>query len=73
MTPDQSPEQQAPSLQLADLVLMLKIIQAVAQRGAIRAEEMAEVGSLHNKLVTFLTASGAIQPPQAQTPQGETQ
>lgn len=60
------PVVEQPSLQLADMVLMLKIIQAVAPRGAIRAEEMAEVGALHNKLVTFLTATGAIQPP-AQT------
>ena len=53
---------EAPSLQLADLVLMLKLIQAVAPRGAIKAEEMAEVGALHNKLVAFLTSTGAIQP-----------
>lgn len=60
-----------PSLQLADLVLMLKLIQAVAQRGAVKAEEMAEVGALHNKLVQFLTATGAIQT--AEQPSQETQ
>lgn len=59
-----APEQ--PSLQLVDMVLMLKIIQAVAPRGAIRAEEMAEVGALHNKLVAFLTATGAIKPAETQ-------
>ena len=58
----QAPAAEQPSLQLNDLVLILKMIQAVAQRGAIRAEEMAEVGALHNKLVAFLTATGAIQP-----------
>jgi hypothetical protein len=58
----QVPAAEQPSLQLADMVLMLKIIQAVAPRGAIRAEEMAEVGALHNKLLAFLTATGAIQP-----------
>jgi hypothetical protein len=69
----QQPEQSsAPSLQLADLVLALKIIQAVAQRGAIRAEEMTEVGTLHDKLVVFLTSAGAITPAQAQPTQGET-
>jgi hypothetical protein len=60
----QEPEQ--PSLQIADLVLVLKLIQATAQRGAIRAEEMADIGTLHNKLFQFLSAVGAIQPAQAQ-------
>jgi hypothetical protein len=73
----QTPEQvqpEAPSLQLADMVLMLKVIQATAQRGAIRAEEMAEVGALHDSLVKFLTATGALQPaPQPQTPTEENQ
>ncbi len=64
MQPDQPQTPPAqPSFQLADLVLVLKIIQVTAQRGAIRAEEMAEVGSLYEKLVKFLTAAGAIQSP----------
>jgi hypothetical protein len=70
----QTPEQvqpEAPSLQLADMVLMLKVIQATAQRGAIRAEEMAEVGALHDQLVKFLTATGALQP--APAPQQPTE
>lgn len=59
---------EVPSLQLTDMVLMLKVLQATAQRGAIRADEMAEVGNLHDKLIKFLTATGAIQPaPQAPT------
>jgi len=66
----EAPAVEQPSLQLADMVLMLKVIQATAQRGAIRAEEMAEVGTLHDKLLKFLTATGALQPapqPEAQT------
>lgn len=51
---------QAPSLQLADLILVLKLIQVTAQRGAIRAEEMAEVGALHDKLFAFLKQTGAL-------------
>jgi hypothetical protein len=72
----QTPEQvqpEAPSLQLADMVLMLKVIQATAQRGAIRAEEMAEVGALHDKLVKFLTATGALQPAPQPQPTEENQ
>lgn len=50
----------APSLQLTDLVLALQTIQTVAQRGAIRADEMSTVGPLHDRLFAFLEAQGAI-------------
>lgn len=57
-----------PSIALNDLVLLLKLIQITAQRGAIRANEMAEVGAVHDKLLKFLASAGAIQPePQAPT------
>jgi len=56
-----------PSLTLSDLALALNTIQAVSQRGAIRAEEMEVVGGLYNRLFKFLEAQGVIQPtaPQA--------
>lgn len=60
----QTPQEQPPSLQLADLVLVLKLIQETSRRGAIRPEEMAEVGAVYDKLVKFLVASGALQAPQ---------
>ncbi len=63
--PTEAPAEPAPSLQLSDLVLVVKLIQATAQRGAIRAEEMAEVGALHDNLVKFLTSTGALQAPEA--------
>lgn len=49
-----------PNLQLSDLVLALQTIQAVSQRGAIRADEMTVVGGLHDRLFAFLEAQGAI-------------
>jgi hypothetical protein len=62
-TPTEAPEQsQGVSLSLQDLVLMMNLIRATTERGAIRAEEMTEVGTVYNKLVQFLTESGAIQP-----------
>jgi len=62
-TPTEAPEQsQGVSLSLQDLVLMMNLIRATTERGAIRAEEMTEVGAVYNKLVQFLTESGAIQP-----------
>lgn len=51
----------APSLSLQDLIQVVKLIQVTAQRGAIQAGEMAIVGALHDRLVTFLEANGAVQ------------
>lgn len=55
----QTPE--APSLALTDLVLLLNLVRVAADRGAIKAEEMSAVGTVYEKLVKFLTASGALK------------
>lgn len=55
-------EQTAPSLTLQDLVLVAQIIQLTSQRGAYRAEELADVGALYNKLIAFLQSTGALTP-----------
>lgn len=47
-------------LTIQDLVLVAQIIQLTSQRGAYRAEELANVGNLYNKLVAFLESVGAI-------------
>jgi hypothetical protein len=68
---DQTQEQAAqaaPSLQLSDLVLALQTIQAMAQRGAVRADEMSTIGPLHDRLFAFLEAQGAISRGPAATP-----
>lgn len=57
-----SEQQAAPSLTLQDLILVAQIIQLTSQRGAFRAEEMANVGGLYNKLIAFLQSTGAIAP-----------
>ena len=54
-------ESQAPALGVNDLKLMANIIEVVSNRGAIKANEMAAVGSLYNNLMNFLIANGAIQ------------
>ena len=59
---EQPVEQPAPSLTLQDLVLVAQIIQLTTQRGAFKAEELADVGGLYNKLVTFLQSTGALTP-----------
>jgi len=66
---DEKTPPQGVSLSLQDLVLMMNLIRANTERGAIRAEEMTEVGTVYNKLVQFLKESGAIQ--QAADPQEE--
>ena len=58
----QSAQQPAPSLTLQDLVLVAQIIQLTTQRGAFKAEELADVGGLYNKLITFLQSTGALTP-----------
>jgi hypothetical protein len=57
-----------PSLNLSDLVLVLNLMRAAAERGAIRIEEMAETGAVYSRLVKFLEASGALKAPAAETP-----
>ena len=52
----------APSLTLQDLVLVAQIIQLTTQRGAFKAEELADVGGLYNKLIAFLQTTGALTP-----------
>jgi hypothetical protein len=75
-SPETQIEQPAPQLTISDLMLALQTIQVTAQRGAIRADEMAAVGGLHDRLFAFLKAQGAIQPAPADStatdaPQGE--
>jgi len=62
---EETTQENAPALSLQDLVLMMNLIRATSERGAIRAEEMTEVGTVYNKLVAFLQHSGAIKPAQA--------
>ena len=52
----------AQGLTLQDLVLVAQIIQLTSQRGAFKAEELADVGGLYNKLVAFLQSTGALTP-----------
>lgn len=50
-----------PALQISDLVLVAKVIQASVQRGAIKADEMSSVGQLYDRLVAFLESAGAVK------------
>lgn len=54
----------SPNLTLQDLTVVAQMIQVLNQRGAFRAEELVQVGSLYNKIVNFLEATGAISRPE---------
>jgi len=62
----ESVEASAPALGVNDLKLMANIIEVVSNRGAIKANEMAAVGSLYNNLMNFLVANGAVEVPESQ-------
>ena len=59
------------ALQATDLNTMATVLEAVAQRGAVRANEMQVVGALYNKLMGFLIANGIRQAPGAEAPGAE--
>ena len=54
------------ALQASDLNTMATVLEAVAQRGAVRAGEMELVGALYNKLMAFLIANGLRPQPGAE-------
>jgi len=56
-----------PNLTIGDLRLVARVIQVSSERGAIRANEMATVGDLYNRLVEFLNA---VTPKQEPAPEG---
>jgi hypothetical protein len=61
---DQTTEQataQQPQLQLADLLACIQIIQVASQRGAFKAEEFTQIGGVHDRIMGFLKASGALK------------
>ena len=44
------------NITITDLVSIRNVINMAAERGAFKAEEMMEVGSVYNKLTSFLEA-----------------
>ncbi len=62
----ESVEASAPALGVNDLKLMANIIEVVSNRGAIKANEMAAVGSLYNNLMNILVANGAVEVSESQ-------
>jgi hypothetical protein len=65
------PAAPAANLSLQDLLLVAQTIQVVAQRGVFRAEEMSNIGALYDRIIAFLTASGALKPAEEATTEGQ--
>ena len=54
---DSAPQAQQPTgIQITDLQLIMNIIDLASQRGAFRANELTQVGSIADKLGNFLGA-----------------
>lgn len=72
-----SEQEQSPELTIQDLNAMKAIIDVASERGAFKPNEMMSVGTIYNKLETFLKAVAeqqAAQQEQAETaeaPAGE--
>ena len=49
-------------LTIGDLRLMARLVQVSSERGAIRADEMATVGDLYNRLTQFLNTVAPVAP-----------
>ena len=66
-TASNAPAPEAQQLQLSDILLAAQIIQLASTRAAFKVEEFTQVGSLYERLVSFLQTTGAIKAPDAPT------
>jgi len=57
----------SPELTVSDLNMLRQVIDVASQRGAFKTNEMVSVGTIYNKLDSFLNAVAKQQP----APQGE--
>ena len=48
---------------IQDLVFTLQVYEACTQRGAFRADELSNIGSVYDRLRAFLIANGAVPNP----------
>ena len=56
-------ENTPPGFGINDLLFTMQVYEAVAQRGAFRADELSNVGAVYDRLRAFLIANGALQAP----------
>ena len=61
-------ETEAPQLSLQDIATMVQIIDVCSKRGGFEGQELEAVGSLRNRVVTFLNAAA---PKDGEAPEGD--
>jgi|TARA_R110000803_G_scaffold78187_4_gene143316 hypothetical protein len=66
-----APAAENPGLSLSDIKGCVSIIDIVTKRGAFEGPELAEVGTLRNRLDSFLTAAAAAEAPATEAPETE--
>jgi hypothetical protein len=66
-TASSTPQQPSTDLSIADLKNLATIIDVASTRGAFRANEMATVGAMYNKLQAFLARVAPESKPEAKT------
>jgi len=66
-TAQPAPQQPSTDLSIADLKNLATIIDVASTRGAFRANEMATVGAMYNKLQAFLARVAPEPKPEAKT------
>ena len=72
MSDTQTPaENAAPTINLVDLQNVLRIIDAAAERGAFKGNELSVVGQVRDKVATFLEAVMPKEETQAQEAEDE--
>ena len=60
-TVNEAPAPQVPQITAGDLALLVKVIDAGAERGAWKGEEMGTIGSIRTKLVTIVKSVAPVE------------
>lgn len=59
---ESAPQESRPTLNLQDLQLVMQVIETSTERGTWKANELSSVGSLYDRIVSFLVSAGALKP-----------
>ena len=61
ITNEPAPVQET-NLSIADIGFLMQIVEVCSQRGAFRAEELASIGTVYNKVKAFVVANTPAEP-----------
>lgn len=66
-------QENRPTLNLQDLQLVMQVIETSTERGTWKAGELSSVGSLYDRIVSFLVSAGALKPKEEEKQPAENQ